>query len=282
MTRILIITGILVFCFNVAVSQKYPVLTSVITFDGLARKASSREVEWTNPNGIHEKMHITEMAIPVDAKMKQSLRNFMQFNYGLDSIWLKPEIIVFHAMGNGDIKNSLEVSSFLNDRIPESWGDLSRAGTLPNGAHFIIDKNGDIICLAPPFSLDGTQISYGRNHHQWIIKRHQDANPFAFGIENVTDQNDYVHLTTEQIESNAQLARWLIWMENNKIKFLTSHHQFDDDKNYDSFLTSFKLRNLQKKYRTRGRKDIGDKNLQEIIEKVNRYGYSTSSFFDLK
>ena len=62
-------------------------------------------------------------------------------------------------------------------------------------------------------------------------------------------------LTQEQIESNAKLARWLLWMENGKIDYAMSHHQFNDDRNYDLFLTAFKLEHLKKQYRTKGRNE---------------------------
>jgi hypothetical protein len=185
-------------------------------------------------------------------------------------------------MGDGNLKTSLEVSSFLNDRIPESWGNLHNAGKLPNGAHFIIEKSGNVICLTPPVSSDESRISYDRNDHKWWVKRHQDGNPIAIGVENVTDQGNVTDLTREQIESNAKLARWLLWMENGKIDYAMSHHQFNDDRNYDAFLTAFKLKHLQKQYRTKERKDVGDKNLRRIIDKISEFGYNIHSFFVLK
>src|SRR5258706_15265492 len=140
--------------------QKYPALTSVISFDDLVDRKTIKAVEWSNPNGVREKMKITEMAIPIDRKMRALTTDFVRSNYGLDSPWLHPRVIVFHAMGDGDLKTSLEVSSFLNDRIPEEWGMLYKAGKLPNGAHFIIEKNGDVICLSPPVSSTKSRNSY--------------------------------------------------------------------------------------------------------------------------
>ena len=277
---------ILAFLFALEVSlfaqENFPVLTRTITFEKLLRYASTRDLVWTNPNGVQEKMSITEMSIPIDQKMMQLTLGFVISNYGLNSVWLQPRAIVFHAMGDGDLKTSLEVSSFLNDQIPESWGNLYKAGLLPNGAHFIIDKDGKIICLTPPVSSDGSRISYKKENHKWIIKRHQDGNPVAIGIENVTDRGNFTMLTDKQIESNARLARWLIWMEDNKIDYLTSHHQYNDDSNYEFFLKAFNLKHLQLPYRTRGRRDIGDPNVRKIIEKVNRTGYFIHSFFELK
>ncbi len=277
---------ILAFLFALEVSlfaqENFPVLTRTITFEKLLRYASTRDLVWTNPNGVQEKMSITEMSIPIDQKMMQLTLGFVISNYGLNSVWLQPRVIVFHAMGDGDLKTSLEVSSFLNDQIPESWGNLYKAGLLPNGAHFIIDKDGKIICLTPPVSSDGSRISYKKENHKWIIKRHQDGNPVAIGIENVTDRGNFTMLTDKQIESNARLARWLIWMEDNKIDYLTSHHQYNDDSNYEFFLKAFNLKHLQLPYRTRGRRDIGDPNVRKIIEKVNRTGYFIHSFFELK
>jgi len=267
---------------SIFAQQKYPALTRVISFDDLVEGKTIKKVEWTNPNGVRETMRLTEMPVPVDGKMKELTKEFVLANYGINSIWLHPRVIIFHAMGDGDLKTSLEVSSFLNDRIPEGWGTLYKAGKLPNGAHFIVEKNGNVICLSQPVSTDESRISYDRDNHKWMVKRHQDGNPIAIGIENVTDRGNVTDLTKEQIESNAKLARWLLWMEKGKIDYAMSHHQFNDDQNYELFLTAFKLKHLQKQYRTKGRKDIGDKNLRRIIDKVNQFGYETHSFFDLQ
>jgi len=265
----------------IVAQQKYSALIHVISFDDLVERKTIKAVEWTNPNGVREKMKITEMAIPIDQKMRALTTDFVRSNYGLDSPWLRPRVIIFHAMGDGDLKTSLEVSSFLNDRIPEEWGTLYKAGNLPNGAHFIIEKNGNVICLSPPVSSDESGISYDRNNHKWWVKRHQDGNPIAIGIENVTDRGNVTDLTTEQIESNAKLARWLHWMESGKIDYIMSHHQFNDDHNYALFLTAFKLKHFQKQYRTKGRKDIGDRNLRRIIDRIDQFGCETHSFFDI-
>ncbi len=266
-------------CFCLQAQKKYPSLINVISFEELQMKSIERNLEWKNPDGSQEEMRILEMAIPFDKEMKQRTKEFVRAVYGLDSIWLKPKMIVFHAMGDGDLKTSLEVSSFLNDQIPESWGRLSKAGLLSNGAHFIIDRDGTIICLSPPVSKNESQVSFERDHHRWYIKRHQDGNPVAIGIENVTAKDDYTVLTQEQLASNAKLARWLVWFENGKIEFVASHHQFNDDKNYDLFLKSFQLQNLKKEFRTKRRKDVGDKNLTEILKQINSFRIPVKSFF---
>jgi hypothetical protein len=266
-------------CLPLAAQAKYPELTNIISFETLQKKSIERKLEWTNPDGSNEKIIIIEMAIPFGTAMKQRTREFVQAVYGLDSIWLAPNMIAFHAMGDGDLKTSLEVSSFLNDQIPESWGNLSKAGALSNGAHFIIDRDGTIFCLAPPVSSKDNQVSYERNNHRWFIKRQQDGNPIALGIENVTPKGNYTRLTQEQITSNAKLARWLCWFENGTIKFVASHHQFNDPKNYDLFLNSFHLQNLKKEFRTTGRKDIGDKNMAEILKQIQSPGIPVKSFF---
>jgi len=259
--------------------EKYPALTNIISFDQLQKKSIERKVEWKNPDGSQEEMKILEMAIPFNEAMKKRTTEFVHSVYGLDSIWLNPKMIVFHAMGDGDLKTSLEVSSFLNDQIPTSWGYLSNAGTLSNGAHFIIDRDGTIICLSPPASNDGLT-SFELASHRWYIKRHQDGNPFAIGIENVTPRGDYTSLTKAQLSSNAKLARWLIWFENGKLGFVASHHQFNDDKNYNQFLKFFHLQNLKKQFRTRGRKDIGDNNLTEILKQIKSFKIPIKSFFE--
>lgn len=262
--------------------QIYPRLTATISFEALQKKSVARKVEWTNPDGSHEQLSFTEMAIPFPESVKNLSRHFVHDVYGLDSIWLAPRMIVFHAMGDGDLKISLEVSSFLHDRMPESWGTLAKAGALPNGAHFIVDRDGTIYCLFPPVSKTDSSISYLRNNHRWYIKRHQDGNPVAIGIENVTPKGNYTALTEAQQEANATLARWLFWFENGNIEFIASHHQFNDDEEYDRFLTFFHLQNFKKQYRTMGRKDVGDETLNELVQKINQSGVTFSPFFTQK
>jgi hypothetical protein len=260
--------------------EKYPPLTKVISFYELQKKAIERVVKWENPNGSLEEMKLIIMAIPIDEGMKEQTKEFVHTVYGFDSIWINPRMMVFHAMGDGDLKTSLEVSSFLNDRIPESWGNLFKAGSLPNGAHFIIDRDGTVICLSPPVRKTNSEVSFERNDHHWFVKRHQDGNPVAIGIENVTPKRDYTSITHAQLIANAQLARWLIWFENGKIEYVTSHHQFDDDKNYDQLLKAFYLQNLKKEFRTKGRADIGEKNLTEITKLIKAPGIPVKKFFE--
>lgn len=267
-------------CTFLFAQEKYPALINVISFDDLQKRSVERKVAWKNPDGSSEEMKIIEMAIPFEEGVKEQTKEFVHSVYGLDSIWINPKMIVFHAMGDGDLQTSLEVSSFLNDQIPASWGNLFKAGSLTNGAHFIIDRDGTIICLSPPLSKKTMKISFESNDHHWIIKRHQDGNPIAIGIENVTSKGDYTSLTQAQLLSNAQLARWLIWFENGKIEFVTSHHQFNDDRNYDQFLKKFYLQNLKKQFRTKGRKDIGEKNLTEITKRIRAVGIPVKKFFD--
>lgn len=188
-------------------------------------------------------------------------------------------MIVLHAMGDGDLKTSLEVSSFLNNRMPQSWGTLAKAGTLPNGAHFIVDRDGSIYCLFPPVSKTDSSISYSQTNHRWFIKRHQDANPIAIGIENVTPRGNYTALTDAQQDANAKLVRWLTWFEKGEIKFIASHHQFNDDEEYERFLTYFKLHNFRKQFRTKGRKDVGDEVFESITKKLNQNGVRLTPFF---
>jgi hypothetical protein len=275
-------------CFSIMVStaaaqQQLPVLTRNITFDALNKLHASRKVEWTNPNGSNETMSFIEMPIPVSAEIKDLTLQFVKANYHLDSIWLSPKVIVFHSMDLGGLKPSLEYSSFLNDRLPDSWGLLAKAGNLPNGAHFIIAKDGTIVCLTPPVSRDGSHISYEKGNHKWMIRRHQDGNPVAIGIENATDTNgDFTDLSDKQIESNAKLARWLVWFENMNIKYIASHDQFDNDDEYQAMLKTFSLVHYQPQYRTVGRMDIGVKNLDRIKNLLELSGLKLRSRFRIE
>lgn len=264
--------------FILHAQQEYPPLTNIISFEELTKKSLERNVEWTNPDGSKEKLVIKEMAIPFDQRMIDLTKEYIHAVYDLDSLWLDPKMIVFHAMGDGDLKTSLEISSFLHDQIPESWGNLSKAGKLPNGAHFIIDRDGTIICLSPPVSKEGST-SYSPANHRWYIKRHQDGNPVAIGIENVTQPGNFTDLTEAQILSNVKLAQWLFWFEHGKIKFMASHHQFNNEKDYNRFLNFFELSNAQKQFRTTGRKDIGEKSLMTILDGIQKNRIPVQLFF---
>jgi hypothetical protein len=271
------------FCEICEGQQSYPALTGAIRFEELVKLKATRSVDWTNPNGTAESMTFLEMAIPVSPAIKELTQQFVNANYHLDSIWLKPALIVFHSMDLGTLKPSLEYSSFLNDRIPGSWGVLAKAGHVPNGAHFIIEKDGTVICLTPPVTRDGTRISYEKGNHKWLIRRHQDGNPVAIGIENATDANgDFTDLSDKQIQANAKLARWLIWFENMNIKYVASHDQFDSDAEYQAMLKTFSLVHYQPRYRTVGRKDIGTKNLLRIKNLLEQSGLELRSRFLLE
>ena len=247
----------------------------LITFDDLLKQKINRNVSWTNPDSTREEMVIVQMGIPADAEMKDLTRQFMQDNYGRSSIWVEPRMIVLHSMDLGDLRNSLEKSSFLDKRIPAAWETVVKAGTLPNGAQFIIDRDGTIYCLTPPVSVSSeSTVSYNRDDHRWLIRRQMDANPLALGIENVTPTNrSYTDLTPVQIDANARLVRWLLWMEKGSITHVTSHHQFNDSVQFKSMLKEFSLTLPRPMYRPWYRKDIGNRVGHRIVEVVRRRGW---------
>ena len=255
-------------------------LTGTISFEALEREKIKRAVEWTNPDGSHEQMEFVEMAIPVDKGLEEQTRRFVKENYNRSSIWLDPQMIVFHSMDLGTLKDSLEASSFLNDTMPTDWGDLSKAGLLPNGAHFMIDRDGTVYCLTPPQRKStGKGVSYDAADHEWLVRRHQDGNPCAIGIENVTPANgNFDDLSIKQIEANAKLARWLIPFEQGKIRYLTSHHQFNDVATLKKMHRAVGLEFIGKT-RTEGRQDVGNDILNKIVERVKSKGFSVKTAF---
>ncbi len=256
----------------ISISEGYgQALTGIIKFDELIVHKVERILRWPGAAGKQEQLDIIELPIPITETIRRMTLDFEQRNYHYNSVWLTPRFVVVHSMDLDDLKNSLQKSSLLHDRIPSSWGLLSKAGSLPNGAHFIIDKDGTIYCLTPPFAKDGKAVSYERTNHQWFIRRHQDANPLAIGIENVTPANgDFTDLSEAQISANAQLIRWLVWFENGQIRKITSHHQYNDEQFLDCILGTENLRHQLKPYRTTGRKDVGSEVLSRIIEKVGK------------
>jgi hypothetical protein len=253
----------------------------VITFDQLLAQKASKNISWTNPDSTREEMTIIQMSIPVDDEMRDLARRFMRDNYGRSSIWVEPRMIVVHSMDLGDLRNCLEKSSFLDRHMPATWETVIKAGTLPNGAQFIIDQDGTTYCLTPPSlpSSDST-VSYRRDDHRWLVRRHMDANPFALGIENVTASNrSFTDLTEAQIEANARLVRWLLWMEKGDITHLVSHHQFNDSVQFQSMLDAFSLELPRPIYRPLRRRDIGDALRDKIAEKVRSRGWVVKERF---
>jgi hypothetical protein len=270
---------LLVFLFLSLSSAAQP--AQVISFDELIARQVTKSHSWINPDTSREAIVITEMAIPLDKEMKDLTRKFMVDNYRRTSTWVEPRMIMIHSMDLGDLRNSLEQSSFLFRRMPSRWRTQIRAGTLPSGAHFIVDRDGTIYCLTPPSSMNEEDgISYNRDSHRWFIRRHFDANPMALGIENVTPNNgSYEDLTEEQVLANAKLVKWLMWMERDSITHVTSHHQFNDKEQFVSMLSEFSLELARTPYRAWTRKDVGDAVLRRILDEVKKSGWEVKERF---
>jgi hypothetical protein len=247
----------------------------VISFEELTTRQRPQKLSWTNPDSTREELEITQMQIPMDTEMQDLTRRFMRENYGRESIWVEPRMIVIHSMDLGGLQPSLELSSFLDRRMPAEWSTQAKAGSLPSGAQFMIDRDGTIYCLTPPtLSSDESKVSYGRDDHRWLIKRHLDANPMALGIENVTPKNgSFEDLTEEQVNANAQLIRWILWMEKGRVTHLASHHHFNDSARFDAMLKEFSLEVPRPMFRAWTRRDIGDQMFQRILEDVRRRGW---------
>jgi hypothetical protein len=265
----------------VSLSSTAQTARQVISYDELVKRHVTTSHSWINPDSTREAIVITEMSIPLDREMKDLTRKFMLDNYRRTSTWVEPRMIMIHSMDLRDLKNSLEQSSFLDRRMPARWRTQVKAGTLPSGAHFIIDRDGTIYCLTPPSSMDEESgISYDRDNHRWFVRRHFDANPMALGIENVTPKDGrYDDLTDEQIIANAKLVRWLMWMEKDSITHVTSHHQFNDKEQFVAMLSEFSLELARTPYRAWTRKDVGDEVLKRILDEVKKQGWTVKEKF---
>lgn len=265
-------------CLSVALSAQPD---RVITYEQLQHRKVERKFSWTNPDQSTEEVSFVEMAIPVDKHMKELTRRFVRDNYGWNSIWVEPRLIVIHSMDLGNMQATLEESSFLDRRMPQSWTTVVKAGELPSGAHFIIDMDGTIYCLTPPVdSSDDARTSYDRQQHRWMIRRHHDGNPMAIGIENVTPCNDsFEDLSAAQVASNAKLVRWLLWLEQGSITHVASHHQFNDSARFESMLKAYSLELPRPMYRAWTRRDVGDRVLDAILAEVRRKGWPVKNDF---
>lgn len=258
-----------------------PSLTGNISFQDLMKRERTQELYWTNPDSSKETLALTVLPIPVTKEIRLQTEAFTEKNYGLSRIWLQPKIIVIHSMDFDNLQDALEKSSFLHHRMPDSWGVLTKAGSLPNGAHFIIDRSGKVYCIMPPVADEKFQESWNRNTHRWLIRRHQDGNPFGVGIENLTSVNGrYDDLTPEQIDANAKLVRWLFWFDGPSIQYLTSHHQYNDSLFCQSMLNKMGRNTPLNQYRTKQRMDVGDSTLQLIHRSVVEKGLRLKNTFD--
>ena len=208
-----------------AAPPSFPRQVGLIDYDTLWSTVHTREVAWTNPDGSADTLTLHELVIPTPPAIREATRTYVRENHGRDTMWLEPRMVVLHSMDLGDLRTSLEASSFLHHEMPPSWGKLPQAGSLPNGAHFMVDAEGTIFVLTPPEAKNGTSPYYGPGH-RWLVRRHQDGNPVAIGIEHLTPHNrDYTDVTGAQIAATTRLVRWLVTLEGGAIDYVIGHHE---------------------------------------------------------
>ena len=239
-----------------------------------------RTVSWVNPDSSRESLKLIVVPIPAYPNIRQYTREFAKNIYSWNDLWIDPKMIVIHAMDFGTVKEALEKSSFLHHRMPKEWGSMSKAGLLPNGAHFMVDRDGAVYCLMPPLKNEWMNERWDQANHRWMIRRHLEGNPMALGIENITPTNgQYDDVTRKQIQSNAKLIRWLLWFEHGKIQYVTSHHQFNDSTVQQSMLKQFQLSYTNPHYAVTDRTDVGDAILHQILELIGMKKWAVKSDF---
>ena len=262
-----------------------------ISFSKLFSKKIGRNFKWTNPNGEEEEISFFEMEIIHPNETIELVETYLKnaYNKTEKMFLVNPKMIVVHSMSLGDLKRSLIESGFLDKKF--SWF-VSKRGDLPLGAHFMIEKDGTIYCLAPPRN-NKANIDYSKSGH-YPMKRHVlEGNPWAIGIENIVPRVENImdketpekekklvfsNLRNPQIKANAKLVRWL---KTNKksISHIFGHHQFGKN-DFRKKLNKNKLLlptiTVDGKH-TSNRFDVGDEVLQKIRDKINNKGYKLSS-----
>lgn len=119
-----------------------------------------------------------------------------------------PRMIVIHYTAFATFEESY---NFLKpDELAAIRTDIKAGGNVNVGAHYLIDRNGDIARLLP----------------DCIIARHTIGfNHVALSIENVgLDEN---HLTGDQVEANAFLVNHLV-KRHPSIEYLIGHYEYTD------------------------------------------------------
>lgn len=152
--------------------------------------------------------------LPNDAERKRLTAEYLAAHLpeGLvSSTTMTPQAIVLHWTGSGSAQGTW------NTFAPARLGgrpELQGAGALNVGAHFIVDRDGSTLQLAPT---------------DQVLRHVIGLNHCAVGVENVGDGpprgSTDAPLTDAQIDRNAQLVRWLV-QKHPSIRYLLGHHEY--------------------------------------------------------
>ncbi len=172
--------------------------------------------------------------VMTDEKLRLTTQ-YCKDNYGFEHYRIDtPRIVVVHYTAIDQLKATLNL--FRNDHIASSRDYIKDFSKLNVGIHYVVDKDGSIFHLTPDS----------------IVARHVIGfNHISLGIENIA--RDSTDLTDAQVESNAQLIKYLA-AKYPTIEYVIGHHEY-----FIKTLPHFKhFRAMNKSYRPSGKIDPGD------------------------
>jgi len=154
-----------------------------------------------------------------DARIRMT-REYMADRYGLDggSIRIQPRVIVLHWTAIATLEDSW--GAFAAESLPSSRTELTGAGDLNIGIHFLVDRDGTVYRLMP---------------ETWMARHTIGLNHAAIGVENVGGAGSVDDLTEAQIEANARLVRYLK-EKYPAIDYLIGHHEYTLFEGHDLWL----------------------------------------------
>lgn len=156
---------------------------------------------------------IIDRPIQFTEKRKKLTLDYIRQHYDpkATSIAIAPQMIVIHWTDTPSL--SATFNTFNPELLPGSRPELKKGGAVNVSSQFVIDRDGKIYRLMPETTLARHVI--GLNHA-------------AIGIENVG--SDKFPLTPQQLQSNADLVRYLV-QKYPKIRFLIGHYEYQKFRN---------------------------------------------------
>lgn len=142
-------------------------------------------------------------------KRLELTREYAQYHYGISENRIDdPKMIVIHYTAFATFRESYDFMK--PDELAAMRTDIRGGGNVNVGAHYLIDRNGDIARLLPDY----------------IIARHTIGfNHVALSFENVGLDED--HLTGDQVVANAFLVNHLV-KRHPSIEYLIGHYEYAD------------------------------------------------------
>lgn len=147
-------------------------------------------------------------------------KQYIKEHYGIDAknIQINPRMIVIHYTASNDFNRSF--SYVENQTLSLARSDIAAASALNVSAHFMVDRDGTVYRLMP--ETDMARHVIGLNY-------------CSIGIENVGGENGQMNLTTQQLEANVALVRYLK-KRYPDIDYVIGHYEYQSFKEHPLWL----------------------------------------------